>query len=39
MIVAIHKDNFADAYFFYLSDTMDGFDELMNLAFHSLKFK
>jgi hypothetical protein len=39
MIVAIHKDNFADAYFFYLSDTKDGFDELMNPAFHSLKFK
>lgn len=39
MIVAIHKDNFADAYFFYLSDSKDGFDELMNPAFHSLKFK
>lgn len=39
MIVAIHKDNFADAYFFYLSDTKDGFDELMNPAFHSLNFK
>ena len=39
MIVAIHKDNFADAYFFYLSDTKERFDELMNPAFHSLKFK
>jgi hypothetical protein len=39
MIVAIHKDNFADAYFFYLSDTKDGFGELMDPAFHSLKFK
>ncbi|WP_298146309.1 hypothetical protein [Flavobacterium sp.] len=39
MIVAIHKDNCADAYFFYLSDTKDGYDELMDPAFHSLKFK
>jgi hypothetical protein len=38
MIVAIHKDNFADAYYFYLSDSKDGFDELMEPAFHSLKF-
>jgi hypothetical protein len=39
MIVAIHKDNIADAYFFYLSDKKDGFDELMFPAFHSMKFK
>jgi hypothetical protein len=39
MIVAIHKDNIADAYFFYLSDTKDGFDELMLPAFHSMRFK
>jgi hypothetical protein len=39
MIVAIHKDNSGDAYFFYLSDTKDGFKELMNAAFYSLKFK
>lgn len=39
MIVAIHKDNFADAYFFYLSDSKEQFGELMNPAFHSLKFK
>lgn len=39
MIVAIHKDNLGDAYFFYLSDTKDGFDELMDPAFQSLKFK
>ena len=39
MTVAIHKDNFADAYFFYLSDTKDAFGELMNPAFHSLRFK
>lgn len=39
MIVAIHKDNVADAYFFYLSETTEGFDELMTPAFHSLTFK
>ncbi len=39
MIVAIHKDNFADAYYFYLSDKTEGFSELMNPAFHSMKFK
>ncbi|MDR1516730.1 MAG: hypothetical protein LBS52_01295 [Dysgonamonadaceae bacterium] len=39
MVVAIHKDDFADAYFFYLSDTKDGFEELLTSAFHSLKFK
>jgi hypothetical protein len=39
MIVAIHKENLADVYFFYLSDSKDGFDKLMDPAFHSLKFK
>lgn len=39
MIVAIHKDNIADAYFFYLSNSKDGFEELMFPAFHSLRFK
>jgi len=39
MIVAIHKDNIADAYFFYLADSKDDFDKLMDPAFHSLKFK
>lgn len=38
MIVALHKDNIADAYFFYLSDTKDGFKKLMKPAFNSLKF-
>jgi hypothetical protein len=39
MVLALHKDNFADAYVFYLSNVKEGFDELMNPAFHSLKFK
>lgn len=39
MVVAIHKDHVADAYFFYLSDSKDGFEELMDPAFHSLKFR
>jgi len=39
MMVAIHKDNLGDAYFFYLSDTREDFDKLMSPAFYSLKFK
>jgi hypothetical protein len=39
MVVAIHKDNVADAYYFYLSDSKEGFNEMMQPAFHSLKFK
>lgn len=39
LIVGIHKDNIADAFYFYLSDTTAGVDELMKPAFHSLKFK
>lgn len=39
MIVALHKENVADAYIFFLSDKSKGFEELMNLAFYSLKFK
>jgi hypothetical protein len=39
MVVAIHKDNLADVYIFYLSDTKIGFNELVEPAFHSLKFK
>ena len=38
MVVAIHKDNLADAYIFYLSDTKDEFLELMKPAFYSLIF-
>lgn len=39
LVVAIHKDDVADAYFFYLAKSQDRFDELMQPAFHSLKFK
>lgn len=39
MIVAIHKDNFGDAYIFYLSDSKVGFNELVDPAFYSLRFK
>jgi hypothetical protein len=39
MIVGIHKDNIGDAYIFYLSKTKDGFMDLMNPSFHSLRFK
>lgn len=38
MIVAIHKDNVADAYLFFLSDNADNFNDIMLEAFHSLKF-
>jgi hypothetical protein len=39
MIVAIHKDNLGDAYIFYLSDSKVGFNELVDPAFYSLRFK
>ncbi|MDJ1480227.1 hypothetical protein QNI16_07005 [Cytophagaceae bacterium YF14B1] len=39
MVVALHKENYADAYIFYLSDTKEGFAELMDAAFYSLRFK
>lgn len=39
MIVGIHKDNVADAYIFFLSNTKDGFMDMMKPAFHSLRFK
>ncbi len=39
MLVALHKDNVADAYIFYLSDTEENFDELIFPAYHSLRFK
>lgn len=38
MIVAIHKDNIADAYLFFLSDNAENFNDIMLDAFHSLKF-
>ena len=39
MVVAIHKDNAGDAYYFYLSDSKVDFNKLMQPAFHSLRFK
>ena len=39
MIVGIHKDNFADAYIFYLSDNTEDFEKLAGPVFHALKFK
>lgn len=38
MFVTIHKDNFGDAYIFFLSDSKEDFDELAQPAFHALKF-
>lgn len=39
LVVALHKDNIGNAYYFYLSDRNDNISELMIPAFHSLKFK
>jgi len=39
MIIALHKSHQGDAYIFYLSDSPEGFNELMAPAFHSLKFR
>lgn len=39
MVVAIHKDNQADAYYFYLGDNPEDFPKLMQGMFYSLKFK
>lgn len=39
MILAIHKDNFGDAYCVLLSKNETGFKELMAAGFYSLKFK
>lgn len=38
MIVTIHKDDVADAYYFYLSNTKDKFSENMDPLFHTLQF-
>jgi hypothetical protein len=38
MIVALHKSKAGDAYIFYLSDTKEGFNDLVAPAFHSLMF-
>lgn len=39
MVVAIHKDDVADAYYFYLANSKEKFSEYMNPFFHSLKFE
>lgn len=39
MIVALHKDNAADAYYFYLAYDKNVITQNMDAAFHSLKFK
>jgi hypothetical protein len=42
VVVAIHKDNAGNAYYFYLADSTivgPGFGRLMKGAFHSLRFK
>lgn len=39
MIVALHKDNVADAYYFYLSNAQDSFPISMRPLFHSLRFE
>ncbi len=39
ILVAIHKDNFADAYYFYLSNKKELISELMEPIFHSMKFQ
>jgi hypothetical protein len=38
MIVAIHKDDIADAYYFYLLNSKDKFMDYVNPLFHSLRF-
>ncbi len=37
--VIIHKDFIGDGYFFYVSDSKEKIGDLMDNAFHSLKFK
>lgn len=37
--VAIHKDNLADAYCFFLSNNTEDFESLMSPIFYNLKFK
>ena len=39
MILAIHKDNFGDAYCIFLSENADKFKELMGAGFYTLQFK
>jgi hypothetical protein len=39
LLVAIHKDNVGDAYYFYLANTKEGIMKNMQASFHSLRFK
>lgn len=39
MIVAIHKDNLADAYYFYLGNEPERFSELMLPMFYTMTFE
>lgn len=39
LIVGIHKNNVADAYYFFLFNDLRAFPALMKLPFHALKFK
>ena len=39
MIVAIHKKDIADAYYFYLANSKDNFMDYAKPLFHSLKFE
>jgi hypothetical protein len=38
MMVTIHKDDVADAYYFYLSNSKEDFSENMKPLFHTLRF-
>jgi hypothetical protein len=38
MIVMIHKDDVADAYYFYLANSKNKFSENMDQLFHTLRF-
>lgn len=38
MIVCIHKNHAGDAFIFFLSDTKEGFNEMVAPAFHALRF-
>ena len=38
MIVSIHKDDIADAYYFYLANSKENFSANMDPLFHTLKF-
>lgn len=39
LVVTLHKNDFGDAYCFYLSDNKENFASLLQRSFHSLKFK